>query len=80
MSIISTRNMTFRTSGRLLRSPTESERWRSERGTTPDIYLAWGKVILTVWTHKIDGLTESDFIFAAKAEQEFQQPSRGTGE
>ncbi len=36
----------------------------------PDIYLAWGKVRLTIWTHKIDGLTESDFIFAAKADQE----------
>ncbi len=33
----------------------------------PDIYLAWGKVKLTLWTHKIDGLTESDFVFAAKA-------------
>jgi 4a-hydroxytetrahydrobiopterin dehydratase len=36
-------------------------------GHHPDIYLAWGKVKVTVWTHKIDGLTESDFIFAAKA-------------
>jgi len=35
----------------------------------PDIYLAWGKVKLTIWTHKIDGLTESDFILAAKADQ-----------
>ena len=35
----------------------------------PDIYLAWGKVKLTLWTHKINGLTESDFVFAAKAEQ-----------
>lgn len=34
----------------------------------PDFYLAWGKVKLTIWTHKIDGLTESDFIFAAKVE------------
>lgn len=32
----------------------------------PDIYLAWGKVKLTLWTHRINGLTESDFIFAAK--------------
>lgn len=32
----------------------------------PDIYLAWGKVTLTLWTHKIGGLSESDFIFAAK--------------
>jgi len=34
----------------------------------PDIYLAWGKVKLSLWTHKIDGLTESDFFFAAKAD------------
>ena len=40
------------------------------QGHHPDIYLAWGKVRLTVWTHKTDGLTESDFIFAAKADQE----------
>lgn len=34
----------------------------------PDIHLSWGKVRLTIWTHKINGLTESDFIFAAKAD------------
>ena len=34
----------------------------------PDIYLAWGKVKITLWTHKIDGLTESDFVMAAKIE------------
>ena len=39
------------------------------QGHHPDIYLAWGKVRLTIWTHKIDGLTESDFVFAAKAEK-----------
>ena len=38
-------------------------------GHHPDIYLAWGKVRLTIWTHKINGLTESDFILAAKAER-----------
>jgi 4a-hydroxytetrahydrobiopterin dehydratase len=32
----------------------------------PDIYLAWGRVRLTLWTHKVDGLTASDFVFAAK--------------
>ncbi len=36
------------------------------QGHHPDIYLAWGKVKITIWTHKIDGLTESDFVFAAK--------------
>lgn len=39
------------------------------QGHHPDIHLAWGKVKLTVWTHKIDGLTESDFVFAAKADE-----------
>jgi 4a-hydroxytetrahydrobiopterin dehydratase len=34
----------------------------------PDIYLAWGKVKVTIWTHKINGLTESDFFFAAKTD------------
>jgi 4a-hydroxytetrahydrobiopterin dehydratase len=38
-------------------------------GHHPDIYLAWGKVRIAIFTHKIDGLTESDFILAAKAEQ-----------
>ncbi len=40
-----------------------------EQNHHPDLYLAWGKVKITVWTHKIDGLTESDFVFAAKADQ-----------
>lgn len=40
-----------------------------EQGHHPDIYLAWGKVRLIVWTHKIGGLTESDFVFAAKADK-----------
>ena len=39
------------------------------QGHHPDIYLAWGKVKLTIWTHKINGLTESDFVMAAKADQ-----------
>jgi 4a-hydroxytetrahydrobiopterin dehydratase len=38
-------------------------------GHHPDIYLTWGKVELKVWTHKVDGLTENDFIFAAKVDQ-----------
>jgi 4a-hydroxytetrahydrobiopterin dehydratase len=40
-----------------------------EQNHHPDIYLAWGKVKLTLWTHKIDGLTESDFVFAAKVDR-----------
>lgn len=40
-----------------------------EQGHHPDIYLAWGKVEIKLWTHKIDGLTESDFILAAKIDE-----------
>lgn len=32
----------------------------------PDILISWGKCSINIWTHKIDGLTESDFILAAK--------------
>ncbi len=35
----------------------------------PDLLLAWGRVDVTIWTHKIDGLTESDFVFAAKCDR-----------
>jgi 4a-hydroxytetrahydrobiopterin dehydratase len=37
-----------------------------DQGHHPDILLAWGRVGVTIWTHKINGLTESDFILAAK--------------
>jgi 4a-hydroxytetrahydrobiopterin dehydratase len=40
-----------------------------EQGHHPDIYLSWGKVRLDIWTHKIDGLHDSDFILAAKADR-----------
>lgn len=38
-------------------------------GHHPDIHLAWGQVVVTIWTHKIDGLTRSDFILAAKIDE-----------
>ena len=44
-------------------------------GHHPDILLGWGKVKITLWTHKIDGLTESDFILAAKIDERF--PRKG---
>lgn len=40
-----------------------------QQGHHPDIYLAWGKARIEIWTHKIDGLTESDFILAAKIDE-----------
>ena len=40
-----------------------------EQGHHPDILLTWGKAEVTTWTHKINGLTESDFILAAKIDK-----------
>ena len=40
-----------------------------QQGHHPDILLTWGKAEITMWTHKIDGLTRSDFIMAAKIDQ-----------
>lgn len=37
-----------------------------QQGHHPNIALSWGKVEISIWTHKINGLTESDFILAAK--------------
>ncbi|MAJ29130.1 4a-hydroxytetrahydrobiopterin dehydratase [bacterium TMED181] len=36
-----------------------------EQGHHPDISFSWGWVNVCIWTHKIDALTESDFILAA---------------
>jgi 4a-hydroxytetrahydrobiopterin dehydratase len=38
-------------------------------GHHPDIALGWGKVVITLWTHAAGGLTENDFILAAKIDQ-----------
>lgn len=40
-----------------------------QEGHHPDVYLTYGKVTLEVWTHSVGGLTENDFIFAAKIDQ-----------
>jgi 4a-hydroxytetrahydrobiopterin dehydratase len=40
-----------------------------EQGHHPNILLTWGRAEITIWTHKIDGLTESDFILAAKIDK-----------
>jgi len=49
----------------------EIGRTAEEEGHHPDILLAWGRVKVTLWTHKINGLSESDFILAAKCDELF---------
>ena len=38
-------------------------------GHHPDIFLTWGRVKVTLWTHSVGGLSENDFILAAKADE-----------
>lgn len=47
-------------------------------GHHPDLYIAWGKCRVEVWTHKIRGLTESDFYLAAKADRAFESMSKSS--
>ena len=42
-----------------------------DQGHHPNVHLTWGMVGIEIWTHKIDGLTESDFILAAKFDEAF---------
>jgi 4a-hydroxytetrahydrobiopterin dehydratase len=44
-------------------------RLAEDQGHHPDLLLSWGKVIVRIWTHKIDGLHANDFILAAKIDQ-----------
>ncbi|MGH9702876.1 MAG: 4a-hydroxytetrahydrobiopterin dehydratase [Candidatus Acidiferrales bacterium] len=37
-----------------------------QEGHHPDIFLTWGKVEVTTYTHKIDGISQNDFILAAR--------------
>lgn len=38
-------------------------------GHHPDIHLSWAKVRLVIWTHSINGLSENDFVLAAKCDE-----------
>jgi 4a-hydroxytetrahydrobiopterin dehydratase len=40
-----------------------------EQGHHPDITFGWGYALIEIWTHKIGGLHENDFIFAAKTDE-----------
>lgn len=41
-------------------------------GHHPDLHLSWGRVEVQIWTHAIGGLSENDFILAAKIDRAFQ--------
>ena len=49
-----------------------------EEGHHPDIAIHWNRVELVLWTHKIGGLHENDFILAAKVDRLLEEPRRPT--
>jgi 4a-hydroxytetrahydrobiopterin dehydratase len=64
-----TRNFTFADFRQALDFVNRVGAIAEEQGHHPSILLTWGRAEITLWTHKIDGLTESDFILAAKIDQ-----------
>lgn len=63
------RDFTFKNFQEALAFTNRVGKLAEEQAHHPDIYLAWGRVTITIWTHKIDGLTENDFILAAKIDE-----------
>ena len=49
-----------------------------QEGHHPDLHIAWGKCTVDLWTHKINGLTESDFFLAAKSDRAFESVEGST--
>ena len=46
-----------------------------EQDHHPDILIGWRRVTLTLTTHSIKGLSENDFIMAARADREYASPT-----
>lgn len=59
----------FRNFAEALQFTNQVGRLAEEVNHHPEIRLSWGWVRLIIYTHKIDGLTESDFVWAAKADR-----------
>ena len=61
-----TKNLTFKNFADALAYVNKVGAVAEDEGHHPDIYFTWGKVRIDIMTHAIDGLSESDFILAAK--------------
>ncbi len=57
---------TFKTFHQALQFANKVGDLADEQGHHPDLYISWGKCNVEIWTHKIQGLSESDFILSAK--------------
>ena len=47
-----------------------------EQNHHPIMLVEWGKATITIYTHKIDGLTENDFILAARCDAKFKEMAK----
>jgi 4a-hydroxytetrahydrobiopterin dehydratase len=65
---ILSRSYRFRDFAQALRAAVLVGEMAEEQQHHPDLHISWGRLGVEVWTHKIGGLTESDFIFAAKCD------------
>jgi 4a-hydroxytetrahydrobiopterin dehydratase len=63
------REYTFKNFRQALEFVTKVGALAETQGHHPDIYLSWGKVKISLWTHRIDGLHENDFILASKIDR-----------
>ena len=63
------RSYSFKSFGDAMKLANAVAEIADEENHHPDLYVAWGKCKVEIWTHKIDGLTESDFYFAAKVDR-----------
>ena len=63
------RSYSFKSFGDAMKLANAVAEIADEENHHPDLYVAWGKCRVEIWTHKIDGLTESDFYFAAKVDR-----------
>ncbi len=63
------RSYSFKSFGDAMKLANAVAEIADEENHHPDLYVVWGKCKVEIWTHKIDGLTESDFYFAAKVDR-----------
>ena len=68
------RRFSFGDFGEALRFVNRVGELAEEQGHHPDVCFGWGRVDLTVYTHVIDGLSEGDFVLAAKIDRLREEP------
>jgi 4a-hydroxytetrahydrobiopterin dehydratase len=68
------RNFTFKDFAAALAFANKVGEIAEKEAHHPDLHVRWGACGVEIWTHKINGLTESDFILAAKIDRAHQEP------